>query len=146
MATKKSRSAGQGQLASLREEIIALRIENGLLRKSQGASLFATTWRATIRWVALVCIAWIGYLSITALAGKETTANVLLGVLANVQTSSAIAWILALLAILWGLGERKLRQRVIQRHEGSSREREEEHDQNRSSSNLTKTGDTPVGG
>ena len=78
-----------------------------------------------------------------AMAGKQTIANVVLSLLANVQVS--IAWGLAVGAAGYGVVERKLRQKTVSRLEGRIHELESNIDSNRTSSHLTPEGTTNPG-
>jgi len=75
-------------------------------------------------------------------AGKQTEANVLFKILADIKVSVALAWGTAAGGIAWGLGERRLRKRTVGRLAGRNRELEERLNPDRQSSNINASGGT----
>lgn len=97
------------------------------------------------------CIAYCvrqAYLAIDTLAGRTTNADIALFVkyVAGGETGSflgkALPWILVVSVTLWALVERVLRKRQIERFETHVRNLELRLDPGRSSSRLTRRGDT----
>ncbi len=94
------------------------------------------------KWVIL------GYFAlqaVRALAGKTTSASFALVVhwLSSGKLPMVVAWIGACLAIIYGLLERQLRRRKTAYMQDRIKKLETKIDGHRSSSQLTKTGDTP---
>jgi hypothetical protein len=88
------------------------------------------------------------YLSISALAGKETLANIgilgsiNIGLLGKLPVSDLVQSILTVGSILYGIGQRQLRHRTIKRLANERNDLERLIDRHRSSSGLTETGRT----
>lgn len=80
---------------------------------------------------------------IEALAGKDTFAKIAIGLLADFKVS--IAWMAAASAAGVAVRERRLRQKTVERLEGRIHELETDIDPHRTSSHLTKTGQTNPG-
>lgn len=106
---------------------------------------FEVVARQVIQWGALIWIARYGYLSIMALAGRQTFADVALNFLANLKVSQGICYLVTLGSILYGLGQRQLRRRNIRRLAHDKNELERILDPKRTSSNLTDKGTTRPG-
>ncbi len=83
-------------------------------------------------------------LTIQAFAGKTTDADVLIGFISGGSgITITISATLNLGLLMWGLGERRLRGRLIRQFAERPRELEHRLDPNRSSSGLTPDGRTP---
>ena len=91
--------------------------------------------RAAI-WIAL---AYIGFLAVDTLAGRETT---IWASLSLVKSSRGLPWVLVVSLLLWAVGERKLRQKNIKSMESHIKALETSRDPNRTSSGLLPTGQT----
>lgn len=98
--------------------------------------------KSLIKYGALVACFYFVYLSILALSGKATLATIGLSVLGNIKVSEGICALLTGGSILYGVGQRQLRHRVIRRIGTRLSELEKERDPERSSSGLTDTGGT----
>lgn len=91
-------------------------------------------------------------LIVEALAGKETTATVAIGVEANTNIFIEFlakfalgykwAWVMAVVAVIYGLAERELRRRKTAYLQNRIIELEQQLDPNRESSTLTVRGET----
>jgi len=77
-----------------------------------------------------------------AFAGQKTEANVLVSLLANVDVSTAMAWMVGGGGAFYGYRERKLRKKTISHMASRVEKAEQLIDPNRTSSGLTKSGDT----
>jgi hypothetical protein len=99
-----------------------------------------------VKWSALVAIAYLGYLSIGQLAGRSTFADIGVRVLGNLKVSDGIITLLAGSGWAYGLGQRSLRRKSIERLVPHKNELEKVFDKKRTSSNLTPRGTTPQKG
>lgn len=103
-----------------------------------------------VPWIGIVAISYIWADAIKFLAGQETIADISVKIVENLtvkitQTQYVVEYVeyaVIVLAVLYGLRQRKLRRDVIEKMEGRVRELEQRVDPNRSSSNLTSRGDT----
>jgi len=86
------------------------------------------------------------YECVRELAGKQTTASVLLMIYAALKApralAIALAYLLAGLASTWGYGERRGKKRAIARLHPMARQAQAMIDANKGSSNITLSGDT----
>jgi hypothetical protein len=95
-----------------------------------------------IPWGAACFIAYMVFRSVDALVGKVTLAELGANLVGNVRINEAVAWILASLFGLYGLNERRLRRKHIERLAPQISELESRLDPNRTSSRLTPRGTT----
>lgn len=102
--------------------------------------------RLGIQWTALVFIAYFLYRSVDSLAGRNTLAELGFRVLGNLTVSRGIISLLAGSGWFYGLGQRALRRKAIERLAPAKNEVERRMDKNRTSSNLTSKGTTPKRG
>lgn len=82
------------------------------------------------------------YLMIESLSGKTTLADIGVSFLGELNISIAIAWMSFFGAVIYGLRQKKLRKDTVERLQTRITELEKGFDEKRSSSNLTKRGDT----
>lgn len=82
------------------------------------------------------------YLSVVALSGKTTTADLGLKFIGNIDVNRAAAWLLVALFGGTALRERRLRQKNIERLAPEVARKEKVRDPKRTSSNLTSRGKT----
>lgn len=80
--------------------------------------------------------------AVIALAGKTTNANVLLEFFGHLEVTVAIAWGAAATAAIWGYRERSLRRSTTKRLSTQIEDLELLVDPGRTSSNLSRTGQT----
>jgi hypothetical protein len=99
--------------------------------------------REAIKWGSLVAIFYIIFLCVQSLAGKTTMANIGIRVLGNIKVSNGIIAVFGAGGWAYGLGQRSLRRKFIERNAGDKNRLEMLIDPSRSSSNLSKTGTTP---
>lgn len=85
------------------------------------------------------------YLSVLALAGKHTFAEIGIKILGSLRISEGILSLLALGGVSYGVGQRNLRRKNIERLSRRNQELEQRLDPNRSSSGLTLKGTTRPG-
>jgi hypothetical protein len=100
--------------------------------------------RELIKWAALVVIAFMGYRCVNVLAGRSTLAEIGIKILGNIKVSDGIITLLTGSGWAYGLAQRSLRRRNIERVVPAKNELERMLDPNRSSSNLTGKGTTPA--
>jgi len=98
--------------------------------------------RTFIRAGSVCFVAYMAKEAIVALAGQQTNARILVDFLASVSVNVAVAWGLAAGGVAYGYRERKLRKRAVHHLTGRKADLERKLDPGRSSSGLTKTGDT----
>jgi hypothetical protein len=120
----------------------ALEAENRLLRRSDNAMAVASVFNNLIRFGALCFLAYCTYLTIAALAGKETDASIGISFLGNITVSQSFAYIFGAGGVVYGFRERALRQRTIERLQRRVQELEAAQDPSRTSSKLTPRGET----
>jgi hypothetical protein len=101
--------------------------------------------RIIFQWGAACFIAYCFLLAVQALAGRQTDANLNLGVrvLGNVAVNRGVISLLTASGWVYGLGQRAMRRRHIKRHTEDKNKLERVIDPNRTSSNLTTKGTTP---
>jgi hypothetical protein len=95
-----------------------------------------------LKFAAVVMCVRYGYLSVVALAGKSTFADVGFRILGNLKISEGISYIFGAGGILYGVGQRRLRRRNIERIVPLKNKLEKILDPNRTSSSLTSKGTT----
>jgi hypothetical protein len=120
-----------------------LRAENRILRQLRTSEGFVSVFNTLIKWGGLLGISYFAYLSIDALAGQTTAADIGIKFLADVKVSEAVAWIFGGSGIAYGLRQRKLRRDTVERVQRRVEGLEKEIDPKRSSSELTRRGETP---
>lgn len=106
---------------------------------------FSVVVRDLIKWGGLAFLGYCGYLVVATLAGKTTLADIGIRFLANVKVSDGIILLLIGGGWAYGLGQRQLRRRHIERIVKSKNELEMLLDSKRTSSELTEKGTTRPG-
>src|SRR6266705_347979 len=76
---------------------------------------FVTVSKTLIQYAAVVVCMFFVYRCVAALAGKETLASLGMTVLGNLKVSVGICIVLTGGGVIYGLGERSLRRRNIER-------------------------------
>ena len=100
-------------------------------------------WRVLVQWTAIGFLGFMFYKSIVVMAGLSTSANIAVRLAGNLTVSKGIITILTGSGWAYGLGQRALRRRHIERVVPLKNELEKVIDKNRTSSNLTQRGTTP---
>ena len=95
-----------------------------------------------IRWGGVVACCYCSYLMIDALAGKTTATDIVLKAITDLKLDERVLYLLTGGTTFWAIRERKLRKKTIRHIAAQKKELEEHIDPNRTSSNLTETGDT----
>jgi hypothetical protein len=119
-----------------------LEAENKELRRTKVTSGLTEIFNNLIRYTALVLCVYLGSESIQALAGQTTEANILVKFLGEFNVSQGAAVLFGAAGTMYGLAERRQRQKMIERLHSRIKYLERQIDPKRSSSNLTETGDT----
>lgn len=112
------------------------------LKATRKADGWVTVLQSLIRWGSIVLLAWFAYLSVKALAGQTTLADIGIDFLGKVEISVALAWAVGAGGTAYGWSQRKLRKDTVERLQERIEELEVTIDDQRSSSRLTKRGDT----
>jgi hypothetical protein len=95
-----------------------------------------------LKFSAIVLCVRYGYFSVVALAGKSTFADVGFRILGNLKISEGISYIFGTGGIVYGVGQRQLRRRNIERIVPLKNKLEMILDPKRTSSGLTSKGTT----
>ncbi|ABI59731.1 hypothetical protein [Nitrosomonas eutropha] len=95
-----------------------------------------------IKWSVIAFVTYYVYLSIISISGKNTSADIAISVLFELELLSKLMALVGVGGTIYGFLQRKLRKDTIERLQTRITELEKDVDQNRSSSNLTKRGDT----
>lgn len=106
------------------------------------ATLVARNIGTAIRWGGAVAIAWMAYKSVLVLSGQTTIVDVLVNVWGSLKINQALATVLGGGGMLYGWRERRLRHKVNERLGGRVGQLEQAIDKRRTSSRLTKRGQT----
>ena len=107
------------------------------IRRAEIVGIVATK---IISYGVLAFCVWCVKGGVEALAGQQTAADI--GLTGNLQISSAVAWLFGGGGVMYGLRQRKLRRDVIETNGTRVSELESAIDPHRSSSRLTRRGDT----
>ncbi len=99
--------------------------------------------KEAIKWGGLVAIAYFGYSSVVVLAGTTTSANIGIRLLGSLTVNRGLVALLTGSGWAYGLGQRSLRRKNIERVVPLKNELERIIDPKRTSSNLTPRGTTP---
>jgi len=111
-----------------------LEAENRFLRKGDRVVSFTAIFTQLVKTGGLVAIAYMGYLSIAALSGKSTKANILVSLLGDMRSSQTLSWVLTAGSVSYGAAQAKLRKRAEKRLGDRVKELEQVIDSGRSSS------------
>lgn len=98
--------------------------------------------KAFLKYSTIIICVYFAYLAIAALAGRTTFASIGLSILGNVNVKDSIYIVLTVGGIIYGVGQRQLRRRNIERLTKQTMELEKRLDPKRTSSGLTKRGTT----
>ena len=95
-----------------------------------------------IRWGGIAACFYCLYLIVDSLAGKTTATDIALKAITDLKLDRGILYLLTGGTTLWAIREHKLRKKNTKHIAAHIKELEERIDPNRTSSNLTETGDT----
>lgn len=126
----------------LEDENRRLIFELQMVRKSKNIEQIASVFNNLIKWGGVVLIFY--YLShcIDSLAGKSTISNIAISLVTDLKINQYLAYALGVGGTGYGLAQRTLRRKTIQRLQGNIVSMEKSIDPGRSSSNLTSDGCT----
>jgi len=99
--------------------------------------------RYVIQWTGLVLIAYFFYRTFDSFAGRNTFAEIGIKILGKITVSRGIVSLLTASGWVYGLGQRSLRRRNIERLAPAKNKVERLLDSHRTSSDLTSRGTTP---
>ena len=119
-----------------------LQAENEVLKNAHISTSITSVANNLIRWGGLAFMSYMFVQAVIALAGKETTANILIKILGNVTITYGILGTWATGATFLYLKERASRKKTIKKIHPRIKELEQLIDPKRSSSTLTETGET----
>lgn len=119
-----------------------LEAELRVSRRQSWVDGFFSVINNLIRWGTVAYIGHQIYLTVAVLAGKTTFADIGLKFLSDVRISESVTFLLGASGVGYGLSQRKLRRKNIERLQGRIVTLERQIDQNRTSSRLTATGET----
>lgn len=126
-----------------RKTLAELRAENRGLRQSHWTEA-ATSISTTGMWaVAVIFVARYAYLSVAALAGDRTVADIGIHVLGDIRLSSFLCMAFGVGGTVFGWLQLRLRKSTVERLAPRNQDLEREIDPKRSTSGLTSRGDTP---
>jgi len=117
-----------------------IELEHGL--KVARINATVTLGTTIIKYAALVACFGFIYLMTESLAGRTTLATIGLRIMGNLRVSDGISFVFGGGGVLYGVGQRQLRRRSVERLSKMKNELEQVIDQGRSSSGLTSTGTT----
>ena len=112
------------------------------MRSAMVADRWTTVLQSLIKWGVILGIARYGYLSVEALAGQTTLADIGIDFLGKVEVTVALAWSFGGAGCIYGWYQRKLRRDTVQRLQKRIQYLESNMDKMRSSSKLTARGDS----
>lgn len=95
-----------------------------------------------IRWGGVSVCCYFLYLMVDTLAGKTTVADIALKAITDLKLDEAVLYLLTGGTTFWAIRERNLRKKNTKHIAAHTKELEEIIDPNRTSSDLTETGDT----
>lgn len=118
------------------------RAENRALRRGHISDAISKVLSDIIRYGVFGFLGYCIYLSIDSLSGKNTSANIAVNFLSDVRVSQALAWILCGGGVSYGLKQKNLRKKTIERLQNRITTLERKLDSHRTSSKLTTQGET----
>ena len=115
------------------------------LRRQRGHTIYAAVVRLS-KWLPVCFIAFCFERAVESLAGRTTLANFGLFLVADLKANTVVSHLVTLLfgvgGVSYGVRERRLREKNIERMSSQNTELEKLIDSNRSSSKLTRKGQT----
>lgn len=112
------------------------------LRLARAADGWVTVLLSLIRWGSIVLVTRYGFLAVETLSGQVTLAEIGIDFLGKVEVSVALAWTVGIVGGVYGWRQRKLRRDTVERLQARIQHYESMCDEKRSSSRLTRRGDS----
>ena len=125
------------QVLALEKELNDVRSENRFLVARRNTFMVTDTISTALKCGTIVFLGLFLYWMVAAIAGKETTLGVIASAFIYGHVSSALAWLLAIVASIWAGSERKLRKRKVNELSRKNTQLEQLVDPSRTSSQLT---------
>jgi len=100
-------------------------------------------WRVLVQWGTVAFLGFMAYRSVSVLAGMTTSANIGVRLFGNLMVNRGIVALLTGSGWAFGLAQRSLRRKNIERLVPLKNDLEKVIDPKRTSSNLTSKGTTP---
>lgn len=119
-----------------------LSAENRILRNAKTAEGIVAVANNFLKWGGIVLIFYFLDHSIAALAGKNTSSDIAVSLITDFKINKYLGYAIGGGGALYGYGQKELRRKTIERLHGQIKILEEKLDPRRSSSKLTKSGDT----
>lgn len=119
-----------------------LELDLRLTQQSKRLEALVTIGKEIIRCGTIIAVAWLLYLSVRTLAGQTTMADIGIRILGDIKINAVLGWVTGGGGISYGIAQKKLRSRTIQRMASRVSYLEKELDKKRTSSRLTTYGDT----
>jgi len=104
--------------------------------------VFGMVTHRAIPWIGLYGLGYLAYLSIKSLSGQVTFADIVIRFISDFRTSRGVAYLFGLGGIGYGVRQRKLRRDNIEESSQRIEHLEKVIDPGRSSSRLTRRGET----
>lgn len=121
---------------------VEVEAEKRLSAQGHLALAITNTINTFFRYGALCFMTWCGYLSISALAGHHTFADIGIRLLGNVSVNNGIAYLFGGGGIAYGVAQHRLKGSTVKALQGRIHHLETSIDPQRSSSQLTTQGET----
>lgn len=119
-----------------------LEAENRLLKQARGAQGIVSVINNVVKWGVF---AWIFYCAdhiVASLAGKTTSSNIAFSFITDLKMNQFFSYVIGGGGVVYGLSQRSLRRKTTERLHGRIQELETRIDPGRSSSKLTRRGET----
>lgn len=116
--------------------------ENKELRRTKLTLAITEILVTLIKSAAVVICFYFFTAALNNLSGKTTTANIIVDFLGSISISDIVGIVFGAGGVIYGMIERRQRQKMIERLHGRVKKMEQKIDPKRSSSNITAFGDT----
>ena len=128
LATQPQRKPSKAEL----DASVRLRLIDGIVSTVQGA----------VKWLSLLGIAGFVYLAIRSVAGQHTFADIGIKFIGDLKINQGLSYLFGVGGVGYGMRERRLRRKTIERLSRRNVELEKMIDPDRTSSHLTTRGTT----
>jgi len=117
-------------------------IDGETLVKIQGLKSIERVITTAIPWLGAAVIAAYGFHALEFFAGRQSDASVVVKLMANKELLNVVSMLCGGGGVAYGWKQRSLRKSAIEHLEGPRRDSEIKADPNRTSSHITRRGDT----